>query len=148
MDRPISKFELLSSIIEKTNSITEYALCERPILYWGYSYRFFEDILMKEFDSIIEHIKKYGEDNIKIIYYEDMVTDFWKYLQDMNTILRTTEDKLRLIYEDLKNSFHTDNKRRITVFPGRHKSDLDPDFNERFNKLYEKYPFLHRYIEG
>ena len=145
---PHGPFEENKKVIrDQCSSISEFAVFkERPSVWGhGYSFDFFKNIMCKEFDSLITYMNE--NNNVKIVYYEDMVTDFWKYLCDMNILLQIDNDKLVNIYNDLKDSFIPDGIHKRHVVPQEYKKLLTPELSMEFAKIYKQYDFLHRYID-
>jgi len=133
-------------IMDQCSSISEFAVFkERPSVWGhGYSFDFFKNIMCKEFDSLVTYMNK--NNNVKIVYYEDMVTDFWKYLCDMNMLLKIDIGQLINIYNDLKDSFVPDGIHKRYVVPQEYKKRLTPELSMEFSEIYKQYDFLHRYI--
>ena len=137
-------------IMSQCNSafpISEFAVFkERPSIWnHGYSFDFFTNIMCKEFDSLVTYMNE--NNNVKIVYYEDMVTDFWKYLCDMNMLLHIDNEKLVKIYNALKGEFVPDGIHKRRIIPGEYKKCLTPELSMEFVKIYKQYDFLHRYID-
>jgi hypothetical protein len=96
-------------------------------------------------DSLVTYMNK--NNNVKIVYYEDMVTDFWKYLCDINMLLKIDIEKLTNIYNALKGDFVPDGIHKRRIIPGEYKKCFTPELSMEFSKIYKQYDFLHRYID-
>lgn len=124
----------------------------------GYTLRYFKEAFMVEYDKLLENITSNPE-TIKIVYYEDMVTDFKFYLSELHSF--GVDVDVGAVYQKFKDDFQPEPgpwdsdqialntwkgfKRRVA--PGAHKEEMSDELSEEFAALYKKYFFLHKYLE-
>ena len=125
----------------------------------GYTTRFFRECIVPEYDSMLG-FNNVSHHTMKVVYYEDMVTDFRLYLNEMNSFLDNVLD-VELLYNKYSHEFQPEtgpwtdpnipmntfkgHKRR--VFPGGYKEEMSTELGNYFNSEYKNYPFLKRYID-
>jgi len=136
------------AIIANCKDVNEYALYKRDsVAYTGYSVDFFNEVLIKEYNYLLKYIQDNGMEEIKFVYYEDMVADFKNYLCQIQPIFGLNDTDVDAIYTHLNKTIVPDGGFKRKVFPGAYKDELNKDLSNYFVEAYKKYPFLHRYIE-